>query len=692
MVTEASDYALRDLAAHLARGGLTSRLYDLARNPSFSRRQAERFPGEPKIALSAQRTALATAAAHDDPVAIAEFAVRHVTGLTALSTQSPLAPARAGALDRAWQLADRPHADDRSLWHLLLAWDLTARGETDACERTLSRLLRTEPTSIEPGPYLDQQNWRNSVAQAFLGTLADHPTTTPRELAQRLLPRPQIGHPLTRHPEAEPQWSGDKEKASVDEGLRLAASHDITGARRALNRIPLDGYGYRTRAYLHVIEVLLCREHESAAIALAAEMLSPTDEHQVLVLHCAKTLATLATRLAASHPQAALDLLAEATAVVAKFDDVAHRFQGCQVLADAELAISGTCDIPALVARVVGSGQAAAIATITISHCAELTKCGQLDTALAMADDIPEPFWWMSYKHDAYAAISRALSETGHLDRAREIADLITVPTWESSVEGTALAARADAFAGLTVAAAEAMDTSRARGAFEEIDSRGSGTDGDLGRWNAAYQEAATALLLHLLKVGGSGIRELGRSVDAGVDTSHFEAASQAVANGKVSDAAEALAQVIDPGLRGLALCQLATLAKDRAEGSRLCALALGNARQTRSFARWRQLLGAIAEQAKALDDSRLMSQVLGALNLSAADFAGDQTGGIMSALKLALQHGDPSKVAGLIISAANWPGAAYGLCGLLVGRSADATEPVLKLVQDITQVAGWLG
>jgi hypothetical protein len=694
-MTEASDYALLHLPAHLADAGRDGPLYDLARDPTFSGRQSARFVSEPKVSLSAQRAALMTAASRDDAVAVAEFALRHLLGLHLLSGESPLTAARSGALDRAWRLAEYPDTDDRSLWYLLLAWELAARGESAASEASLMRLLKLEPTELSPGPYLDQQNWRNEYARLFLENLASPASPVLEELASRLIPDHQreaalnhVGHWLLRDRtvDLDPIPSARREAAIAADALRHAVAGDITAARRTLNAIPLDGYSFRTDAYIRVIGSLRAQGRLPAAIALAAEAIRPLDPNEQLSVARVQALAGLAAGAAQLDHRLRIALLGEGERTARTFEDAQLRFEACREIACAALMLVGLKDYHRRISDVMGPDDKPAQAEIGAAACGVLAQFDQLDAALELAAGLPEPFWWKSFQNQSYAAISRALSAKGDLRRAVEVARRITVHTWEASAEGVSLAVRADALAGVVAGAAEAGETRLADAAYQEILTEGSGTEGALDEWNASCFEAFAALLLHLLVTrGGDGIRRL-VPPPAGIsasDLDHFARAADSIAAGEWDGGVEHVAAVGDPIWSARALCRMARL-RSRAEALRLAALSLARVSVARHPPSQLRLLEEISAVVEPLGDPEAELNVTALMNQVCVELTGGTRTLLPSAVDLALRHWRLDKLKGVLGEAAEWPSAAYRLCVVLAKGDAGTAERIVTLVRTI--------
>jgi len=117
-------YALRYYAEHLLEAKRRDELFALADNAAFRQAQVQEISEDPDVPLQTVRMALSAAAECDDAAAMAKFLRQHVQLLTNVAQESPLDAVRAGALERAWQLADLGDKRLRTFWYFLLSWEL----------------------------------------------------------------------------------------------------------------------------------------------------------------------------------------------------------------------------------------------------------------------------------------------------------------------------------------------------------------------------------------------------------------------------------------------------------------------------------------------------------------------------------------------------------------------------------------
>ncbi|WP_146772108.1 hypothetical protein [Lentzea atacamensis] len=588
-----------------------------------------------------------------------------------LASESPVTAARAGSLERAWQLAERPHRDDRSLWYLLLAWDLRARGHHAESDRTLDRLLRGKPSEIPTGEWMDEQNWRNTAAITILGMLAEQPSPLVSRAAEALLRKFHQDKALASE---RPTYIPDRNQKLVDDSIECAVTGDIAGARHSLNQIQLDGHGYRIDAYRCAVHEVRTRGHESEAVDLVAEMLRPVDDAEELVLHRIRACAELSALL---DKRTALDLLAELTSTAAAVEDPQHRFRACRAIALATFAVTGTHDIPTLVTTVMGGPHKGAETTIASALCPELAAAGQVPAALDLIAKMPNELFWEHFANDAYAAMARSLASRGDLDGAQELTERIHIPGYERTVEGEAIQARADAFAGLVVGAVKAGETERAHAAYHEIYRYGSGMEGDLDRWHAAAQEALHALVPHDLMRGISGRLSWHHGILSADAINGLDAASDAVAAGDFSDAVDALMRVEAPAWRAVGLSHLATRYAPR----QCVELAFESAASESWWPLRLHAYGEVAKAAKVLQNNEVTDRLMTAIDRISVDLATGESGHLLRVLDSALGIGDLKRLPRLVAAAADQPESACGLCVLLVEHRRLSAEKILPMI-----------
>jgi hypothetical protein len=144
-------YALRYRADLLLQAQKYDALHALAMDRDYAALQQAELPSEPDLPLSTVRLTLQAAADQGQAVHIVEALTEHARRIGVLRGVSPLAALRttpgAIGLSSAWTLADANNAEGRTLWLLLLAWELAANERAEEAESTLAR-LRSGPLPL----------------------------------------------------------------------------------------------------------------------------------------------------------------------------------------------------------------------------------------------------------------------------------------------------------------------------------------------------------------------------------------------------------------------------------------------------------------------------------------------------------------------------------------------------------------
>jgi hypothetical protein len=180
-----SRYALRHYAEHLREVKRWEELYAIARNKDFAVAQWEQLPDEPDLPLKTVQTALLGAAQRDDAGAMAKLMLVHAHRLGQTNAQeSPLEALRSGSLERAWKLADMYEIERRTLWYLLLAWELKDKGKLKEAQETLKRLQHKQLPCLSNHPATD---WQSDYAAYFLAHVFEVSEHTCAALGQQLL-------------------------------------------------------------------------------------------------------------------------------------------------------------------------------------------------------------------------------------------------------------------------------------------------------------------------------------------------------------------------------------------------------------------------------------------------------------------------------------------------------------------------
>jgi hypothetical protein len=158
-------YALRHFAEHLREAHDTDALYDLARDQTFLRTQAETLVNEPHAPLATLQSALRAATAIDDAPTLAEFVLAHARLLESMARQSPLGALRAGKQERAWALADLCDIEQCVVWYLLMAWELDDGGKKSEAKAALDRLRGKALPCLS--------DWRKDLAIELLAKVSE---------------------------------------------------------------------------------------------------------------------------------------------------------------------------------------------------------------------------------------------------------------------------------------------------------------------------------------------------------------------------------------------------------------------------------------------------------------------------------------------------------------------------------------
>jgi tetratricopeptide (TPR) repeat protein len=186
-------YALKNLAEHLRSAAEYNALFRLTRNQRFREEQARRLIEDPGAPLRTLQTALMGALEADRAGEMAEFMLTYARGLLGLTQESPLEALRGGNLDRAWALVPLYPIERRTLWYLLLAWELHDNGRASESQKTLERALQKCPRLI---------GWEGVYAASLLPYVFEVSEDSFQRLEQQLLDdnqRPSLCASLVHH-------------------------------------------------------------------------------------------------------------------------------------------------------------------------------------------------------------------------------------------------------------------------------------------------------------------------------------------------------------------------------------------------------------------------------------------------------------------------------------------------------------
>jgi hypothetical protein len=470
-----SEYELRYVCSHLVATDRAADLYRVARNRSFIDAQRVSFPDEPDVGLSTLRYAILEAARNEDLADLIDFCVRHLQLLISVRSQSPIDAAMDGTIQRAWQIADYEPPDRRGVWHAVIAFWCVANGRSNDAWSTCARLPNAHIVVVEPGRFLDTENFLNTILGYVLDLTALQDEALARKIACHLLPdwqaeRRKGSYESMRsaHDDYQP---GERERPAYTEAWSLAmAGKNVRAAAAALRRIPFDGYGFRTRASLAVVSRLISDGAYTSACRLIGEAMIPLPESVVFERHRVVAGARVAERLAkAGLTVDAGDLLAALISAAKAIGDAQERFLACDAVAVASLVIFGLSEARLAIDKIMGPSDYAAKAAIFPNLAQFLVERGDLDAAERLLLEIKEPTWTMSFRNRGVAGIARALAMQGRFDAARKAAQSVQIQTFESDVEMQGWSDLAEATAPAAIAQAERGDLSAAWATIEPI-------------------------------------------------------------------------------------------------------------------------------------------------------------------------------------------------------------------------------
>lgn len=175
----AKDYVLRFGPGHLLDNEWYEQLAQLARDEQFLKVQAADLPEEPAAALVTLQAALHGAMAKDDASEMAEFLLRHARLLHQVHRISPLQALRTSSLSHALKLTDLVEPQRRSLWYLLLVWELLEANRGEEAGKVQRILLQSECALL--------QGWMAKIAATCMGYGGVCDGANLSELAHRLL-------------------------------------------------------------------------------------------------------------------------------------------------------------------------------------------------------------------------------------------------------------------------------------------------------------------------------------------------------------------------------------------------------------------------------------------------------------------------------------------------------------------------
>jgi hypothetical protein len=691
--SEYTDYCLRYLPLHLHQADHKSRLYTLARDSKFTSHQRERFPKEPEVSMSAQRTAITAAADVEDQPGIAEFCLRHLITLMEARSESPLAVARHGNLERAWRLSDYADADSRSLWHLIIAWFLRATGERGGGAATLDRLLASSFSIIHPGRFANQQNWKNTMTLFLLEVTGHHDRERALKLANKLIPSYQVSTLLEslargREIESEETWRGSGERAEImSRAFRQAAEGRIKNARKVLHEIPFDGYGFRMGAYIKVMRRLLAINQEPDACLLASSALRPVGDYEQVESSRLQALADIGcyTVLGGSNHEGK-SFLKIAQEQAKAISNTLLKFQACRKVACGWARLGDLERARKSVLQIMNEDDQQAQAEIYVNIAGIAAEIGNVKAAMAMLDEIPEPFWFKSYRNEAIAAISNSLARLGEHEFALSVANTITITNFVSDVESESWAEHAEAFGPIAIAQAAAGDLNGALATFRELSKPKSVTEaGPAERYSEQLYWAAEAVLLScyekgLVKEGGEIVSLLTFYGFADSrDLAHLETALTHARSREGGLAITRAASIKDEYWKSAALIKVADiLARTACDISlirRAVNLSLNSSEKVDRFGLRLALLQRLGGLLQRSSTPSLQNKAVRALASLTGMHLENPEVALSSVLPLSVNMVGVKLSAGIFVQAAHWAQPTYDLCALFAKLSSSTTH-----------------
>lgn len=698
-----SDYCLRHLPFHLSSAGYTPKIYTLARNANYSSQQRDRFPSEPGISVSSQRLALIAAAKEDDPVNVAEFCLRHLTSLLEIQAESPLAAVRSGRLERAWELADYAEADIRTLWYILIAWHLMATRDYVNATTTLIRLMNLPISTIDPGRFLDQENWKNVLALFLLEVIGYYDRKSALEIADVLLPEYQVkevSEKIDQGRKEKPALStssfDDRREEIEARAIRFATEGQIENANDALKEIPLDGYGFQTNAYIKVMRHLIAMEQETDACLLAAGALQPFEEYEQVESFRLQSLAEIG-RIAIldGHTQKGRDFLSIAQEQATLIKDAQLKFQACSKIAYEWARIKDIDSAFNCIHTVMGPDDELAQAWIFVGLTGILAEVGKIEDALSLVKKIPEPYWWKSFRNEALGAVARSLAQQGEFERAFNVANSIEIRAFVSDVESVSWAERAEAFGPIARVQAEAGDLDGAMMALKELLNIGGITDpGPASRFsNQVWRTAETVFLCsieHGLVTEANYAANILRSHNFASehDLNLIDEILRQVFHQQSDYDITRTLEIKDAGWRILTLSKVGTaIAKDNLSTGllhQIINIALDSVEEIDSFWFRLELLQQISELEKHLPNRLLLTKTIESFVRATNILPNDPENALHSVLINSLSIANLDMCSDILVEAAQWVKPAYQLCSIVANRNTHCWLRVGELIKTL--------
>lgn len=174
-----SNYILRYYAEHLYTEKAHEKLFELAKNNEFRRRQEISLTSIPTISLLTLQLAMLTALEIGEAALAVEFLLGYAHGLSRIKKDSPLEALSSGNLERAWALADLFDKRFKVLLYLMLIWMSKERKDFKEAKRTIDRLCKMEITPLA--------GWESDIACILLENVINLDNQKWKDISSRLL-------------------------------------------------------------------------------------------------------------------------------------------------------------------------------------------------------------------------------------------------------------------------------------------------------------------------------------------------------------------------------------------------------------------------------------------------------------------------------------------------------------------------
>lgn len=334
----------------------------------------------------------------------------------------------------------------------------------------------------------------------------------------------------------------------------------------------------------------------------------------------------------------------------------------------------------------MGEDDEQARAEIYVEIAGIAAEIGNVNAAMAILDEIPELFWWKSYRNEAVAAISKSLARRGEHELALSVASTINITDFVSDVESESWAEHAEAFGPIAIAQAEAGDLNGALTTFQELSKPKSITEaGPAARYSEQLYWAAEAVLLScyekgLVKEGGEIVSILTFYGFADSrDLAHLETALTHARSGEGGLAVTRAASIKDAYWKSAALIKVADIlirtACDVRVIRRAMNLSLDASEKVDRFGLRLVLLQRLERLLQRSGTPSLLSKAVRALANLTSMLPENPEAALSSVLPLTVRMVGVKLSAEIFVRAAHWAQPTYDLCALLTKLSSSTTH-----------------